>query len=333
MEKITISDVAREAGVAISTASKALNGRGAIGADTIKRVESAAKRLGYKPNRAAQLLAGKNKNIGIVMPLNPPEVLLPLRDGLTETLDEYAAFGFRYTLSSYRLGDRADFIEKFNSLRRDVNGMIFIPTYGFDSCRAEITSPGLCKVALQLAVDPGFCPSVTVEEKMVGRMAAEFLAFTGVKRAAIIVGNRTASIHSMNIEGFSVEAAHRGVAVSGIHDSFDDMRTAYEVTSKIVESGCPDGIFVSSYVSPAVCACLSDKGLAGRVRVIGVDIFDRSAECLKNGSLSAVIYQNQREQSRVSVLQLLALMRDERVGSVHIKPELVMQSNLPYYFN
>ena len=51
------------------------------------------------------------------------------------------------------------------------------------------------------------------------------------------------------------------------------------------------------------------------------------------GTVSAVIYQNQREQSRVSVLQLLALMRDERVGSVHIKPELVMQSNLPYYFN
>lgn len=57
MARATISEVAAEAGVAISTASKALNGTGAISPETVKRIEEAARRLGYRPNRAAQLLA------------------------------------------------------------------------------------------------------------------------------------------------------------------------------------------------------------------------------------------------------------------------------------
>ena len=44
MARATISEVAAEAGVAISTASKALNGTGAISPETVKRIEEAARR-------------------------------------------------------------------------------------------------------------------------------------------------------------------------------------------------------------------------------------------------------------------------------------------------
>ena len=43
---VTITDVARLAGVSPGTASKALNGRGGISADTVERVRQAAERLG-----------------------------------------------------------------------------------------------------------------------------------------------------------------------------------------------------------------------------------------------------------------------------------------------
>ena len=101
MARATISEVAAEAGVAISTASKALNGTGAISPETVKRIEEAARRLGYRPNRAAQLLAGKNKSIGIIVPKNPVEVMKPIIDGLTETLDEYGEYGFRYQMRTF----------------------------------------------------------------------------------------------------------------------------------------------------------------------------------------------------------------------------------------
>lgn len=54
--RVNISDVAREAGVSPTTVSHALNGRGQVDLRTRKRVETAAAKLGYRPNRHAQRL-------------------------------------------------------------------------------------------------------------------------------------------------------------------------------------------------------------------------------------------------------------------------------------
>ena len=335
MSKVKISEVAAEAGVAISTASKALNGTGAISPETVKRIEEAAGRLGYKPNRAAQFLAGKNKSIGIILPEEPCEVMDPMVDGLIEALDEYVNFGFRYTIRHYDSSSQKPevFTDAFNSIKDSINGLIFIPSFDIASYRETLIKSGLPMISLQTSVDDSFCKSVTVDERMVGRMAAEFLSlFESVGNVAMIAGDRSASIHRMNSEGFIAEAGVRGLSVVDILDSYDSMDVAYDLTAELVgRHGEIDGIFVSSYVSPAVCRCLEERGLAGKIKVIGVDIFDRSAECLRRGSLSAVIYQNQREQARRSVIELISLMREGRAESVHIKPELVLQSNMPFY--
>ncbi|VTU38100.1 LacI family DNA-binding transcriptional regulator [Variovorax sp. PBL-E5] len=54
--RVTIKDVAREAGVSPTTVSHALNARGQVDARTRARVEKAALKLGYRPNRHAQRL-------------------------------------------------------------------------------------------------------------------------------------------------------------------------------------------------------------------------------------------------------------------------------------
>jgi DNA-binding LacI/PurR family transcriptional regulator len=54
--RVTILDVAREAGVSATTVSHALNRRGQVDARTREKVERTARRLGYRPNRHAQRL-------------------------------------------------------------------------------------------------------------------------------------------------------------------------------------------------------------------------------------------------------------------------------------
>lgn len=54
--RITISDVARRAGVSPTTVSHALNGRGQVDPQTRQRVIEAAQELDYRPNRHAQRL-------------------------------------------------------------------------------------------------------------------------------------------------------------------------------------------------------------------------------------------------------------------------------------
>lgn len=69
MAKVTIQDVAREAGVALGTVSNALNHPNKVKPATLETVRAAMKKLGYTPNQSARLLAGgKNASFGLVLP-------------------------------------------------------------------------------------------------------------------------------------------------------------------------------------------------------------------------------------------------------------------------
>ncbi len=66
----TIKDVAKRAGVAVSTASLALNGKPGVSAETRAKVLKAALELNYHPHVAAKNLAdGRARTIGLIAPI------------------------------------------------------------------------------------------------------------------------------------------------------------------------------------------------------------------------------------------------------------------------
>ena len=82
MERATRADVARAAGVAPSTVSLVLNGRGRdvkIAPATIDRVKQAAQDLNYIPNAAARSLRrGKSHLIALLMAELPDDPFVPV---------------------------------------------------------------------------------------------------------------------------------------------------------------------------------------------------------------------------------------------------------------
>jgi DNA-binding LacI/PurR family transcriptional regulator len=65
----TLADVAAEAAVSVSTASRALRETGSVSEETRRRVRSAARRVGYEPNRFARSLRTRSSNfIGLIVP-------------------------------------------------------------------------------------------------------------------------------------------------------------------------------------------------------------------------------------------------------------------------
>ncbi len=68
-KSVTIKDVAREAGVSITTVSNVLNGRtGAMSAETLARVNAVIGALGYHPSSAARsLVTGRAATIAVVL--------------------------------------------------------------------------------------------------------------------------------------------------------------------------------------------------------------------------------------------------------------------------
>jgi LacI family transcriptional regulator len=63
----TVADVARQAGVSVAQAGRALGGYGYVGEQTRERVQAAARELGYSPNVVARSMrSGSTRSIGFV---------------------------------------------------------------------------------------------------------------------------------------------------------------------------------------------------------------------------------------------------------------------------
>ena len=68
-KKITIKDVAKEAGVSVATVSRALNGLGGIGKETRDHVLEICERMAYVPSTLASGLTMRHtRTLGIVVP-------------------------------------------------------------------------------------------------------------------------------------------------------------------------------------------------------------------------------------------------------------------------
>ena len=69
--KITINDVAREAGVSKSTVSRVLSNNARISEETKEKVNEVINRLGYKPNIIARNLAkNQTRTLGVILPID-----------------------------------------------------------------------------------------------------------------------------------------------------------------------------------------------------------------------------------------------------------------------
>jgi DNA-binding LacI/PurR family transcriptional regulator len=77
IQRVTIKDVAREAGVSPSTVSRVISNNPRISRKTTENVLLHMKRLGYHPNAIARNLArNSSRTIGLIMPDRPGEALL-----------------------------------------------------------------------------------------------------------------------------------------------------------------------------------------------------------------------------------------------------------------
>jgi LacI family transcriptional regulator, maltose regulon regulatory protein len=88
IKKITITDVALQAGVSVTTVSLVLSGKGRISATTVERVNRAIEQLGYVRNRqAATLRGGDSGVIGLILRDICEPFYAEMTAGLSEVLE------------------------------------------------------------------------------------------------------------------------------------------------------------------------------------------------------------------------------------------------------
>lgn len=230
----TLTEVARLAGVSLTTASKAINGRERISDATRKRVLRAARELSYSPNLVAKSLAsGRSSIIGVL--LRDPMVdrlAMPMVIGAQSVLEQRE---FSAIIADARGMDER-LIELAVMLRqRGVDGLLIVgDNQGkIHSITASAKIPCVyvhgptsnSRDVVHLVDD--FAGAVTVVNYLVG---------IGRSRVAHITGPRHSPAVQQRVQGVTHAMAEHGLRVAGgVRYGLWSQRWARQATREVLE--------------------------------------------------------------------------------------------------
>ena len=141
----TINDVAREAGVSITTVSRVINNNYPVKNSTREKVDAAIKKLNFKPNPLARgLITGKSQIIGVLVPSITNWFFSSIVEDLQRKLMEE---NYHVQLSTTDGISEAEQEYIKELLERKVDGLILI-----DPCALNIKSGYLTALSEQLPV-------------------------------------------------------------------------------------------------------------------------------------------------------------------------------------
>ena len=182
----TLKDIAALAGVSLATASKALNGRQHVRAETRDRVRRAAEELAFVPNPLAQgLFAGRTGTVGLITSDLDGRFSIPILMGAED------AFGAG-SMSVFLCDARGDSIREQHHLRallsRRVDGIIVLGDTANPRSSIGRDLPVPVVYAYAPSTDPADV-SVVSDNVTAGRLAAEHLLANGRSRIAYVSGD------------------------------------------------------------------------------------------------------------------------------------------------
>ena len=212
LRRSTLMDVARLAGVSVSTASKALNDRSHVRAATRARVLQAAQQLSFSPNTLAQsLLAGRTGTVGLVTSDLEGRFVIPILMGAED------AFGAD-RVNGFLCDARGDAIRELHHVRallsRQVDGLIVVGsrTDPRRSLGRELPVPVVYTYAPSEHPDD---LSIVCDNVGAGRMAVEHLMSCGRTRIAHITGDPGYRAARDRAEGVRAALADAGLPLVG----------------------------------------------------------------------------------------------------------------------
>ncbi|EHP39678.1 LacI family transcriptional regulator [Cupriavidus basilensis OR16] len=206
--RITIREVAKEAGVSIGTASRALNRAGRVSDAAIAAVTKAASRLGYEPDAIAQSMRTRSSGaIGILV----SDLSNPLYARIIISIEaSLQAAGYALLIASTHNDGKREksLIDLFR--RRRVDGLILAPCETENPKLLEQLSQEMPVIALDRDLSP-VGTGVQVDHYGGAMQATRYLLNLGHTRIALLTPGSTLRPGRERIAGFTDAYKERGL--------------------------------------------------------------------------------------------------------------------------
>ena len=246
MKRITIKDVAAQAGVSFATVSRVLDDHPDISQETKERVRAVCTELGYVPNAAAKSLTGQATHaIGLVV----PDISNPYFAGIASAVEETAAaHGYRVFLSNSMRSSDLEYQAIDNFMARQVDGLLISATSPQSQARhKELLGPLPC-VYFGVNHDEN-CSYVMSDNETGTYKATQYLISLGHRDILFLGGRPTSRTREHRAKGFyraMEEAGLQGRDLAA-HSGQKFMRQwTLEQSMSILAAPLPDAIIAFS---------------------------------------------------------------------------------------
>ncbi|MFE4499554.1 LacI family DNA-binding transcriptional regulator [Rhodococcus sp. NPDC056743] len=329
----TLRDVAAAAGVAVSTVSYALNGKGRVDAATRARVQEIADRLGYRANRSAQnLRTGRTATLGLMLPapeeLSSAEYLNFDWYGRVATAATQAAFQADHSL--LLLPSMKD----PNGLRRiEMDGVIVVDPTAHDPRVDVLHRIGIPSVAVGPGraeqfgcfVSPDLVSTTeTLLNHLADRGATDILILTPGLYSEWTRATTNAYFEWCRAHGRTPRISDDLASSSGADTVEQLIAAAYTATRNALTSENPPDAILSLILgcAPAAARAALDLGLSIPGDVLIAQDSDEPALLISDPPITALDFFPE-EQAASAVKALLALINgDEPAVQSHSRSEL-----------
>ncbi|WP_339226875.1 LacI family DNA-binding transcriptional regulator [Oceanobacillus sp. FSL K6-2867] len=199
MKKITIKDVAKDAGVSISTVSKVINNKGYIGKDSRAKVVESIKRLGYKVNaNARSLKSSKSNKVAVLISDISNPYLMSIAKEVEKTI---RGLGFHMILVSHSDEEGTENAALQIIIEQQVAAIVVIPTGGNQDVFQSIKKSNIPVISVDREIE-NVETDLIVDDNYYGSFeSVRYLSELGHKRIGIIYGHTRNSIGRDRYQG------------------------------------------------------------------------------------------------------------------------------------
>lgn len=350
--RVTMKDIAAKLDVSVNTVHKAVAGKPGVSEALRAKIIETAEAMGYHRNESASNLRRKDLRIAVCLPSATKEGVYfysYLWKGCTRYAHEQRDHGLTFEMLPYELGRYASVLEELLArleAGERLDGMIAYNPISDEECAAitRIVEQGV-KVQLIDGDKPQtgrFGAAIANYGAAGNLMAEQAVNLLGGKDAAgnilLLSGDAYTDSHYQVARAFHAYIAEHAPALKiedlpGAHADVDRLRT--ELGRRLAVDVRPDLVCsVFAVGSETVADVVVEHGLVGKIRAIGNDIFPESAEALRRGIFTNIVYKDPvgiayRASKRLGDNLLWGTVPEHDVCRGPV--ELVFASNLEQY--
>jgi DNA-binding LacI/PurR family transcriptional regulator len=267
---ITMSDIAKQAGVSRATASLVLNGRDAdarISASTRQRVLAVAEQMGYRRNELARaVVTGRNFVLGLVERQGGLEQKARIVGGALQAAE---ARGYQIKVWSYPDPEKMAELSKRCVEQRLAGLMVIRPAYSTDEIHKELLRYQMPMVLVDDGLAEPWAINIGSDDRQGVRQAMEHLIGLGHRRIACITGTPVDSLSTVREQSYREIMAQHGFPVPDGDVSYNgwSLDATEECVTRLFSGGLPrpTALFVATGDPHAGVALRTLRALGLRV--------------------------------------------------------------------